>query len=116
MKLTNKKENQSFSSARRKFLLLLTSGICLFLSITAFSTVLSREKARFEFDFEQQARNQANRIEETFNEYQIAVQFIGNFLEHTDGCLSKRIQGIRRESFGNLPRDAGCLMESESAE
>ncbi|MCW5201879.1 PAS domain S-box protein [Desulfobulbus sp. US4] len=102
MQLTDKQQDKSFSSIRRLFLLL-ASGVCLFLSLTAFCTVLNWEKGRFEFDFEQLARNQAGRLEEAFHEYQIAVQFIGNFLEHTDGASRKEFKGFAEKVLETYP-------------
>ncbi|MCI5222350.1 MAG: PAS domain S-box protein, partial [Candidatus Electrothrix sp. AR4] len=103
MKLTDKQEKKSFSLIRRRFLLLLASGVCLFLSLIAFCTVLNWEKGRFEFDFERLARNQAGRIEEAFSEYQIAVQFVGNFLEHTDDASRKEFKGFAEKILGTYP-------------
>ena len=73
------------------------------MSLTAFCTVLNWEKGHFEFDFERLARNQAGRIEEAFSEYQIAVQFIGNFIEHTDGASRKEFKGFAEKVLEMYP-------------
>ncbi|MCI5211111.1 MAG: hypothetical protein D3910_20515, partial [Candidatus Electrothrix sp. ATG2] len=90
-------------STRRILLLSAASGASLLLTLTAFCTVLSWERARLEFDFERMARNQTSRLEETFHEYQAAVQFIGNFLENSNNASRKAFQGFAEKVLQTYP-------------
>ncbi|MCI5144815.1 MAG: PAS domain S-box protein, partial [Candidatus Electrothrix sp. AR3] len=94
---------QQYIFSGNRFFLLVVASACLLLSLTAFCAALSWEKARFEFDFERQARNQANQIEETFHEYQVAVQFVGNFLENTVSTSRKEFKGFAENILKTYP-------------
>jgi len=83
--------------------LLIVFGVCISVSLFSFKIVSKWEQARFEFEFEQLARNQANQIVESFHSYEKAVQFIGNFLEHTVGASRKKFRGFAENILQTYP-------------
>ncbi|MBU2648947.1 CHASE domain-containing protein [bacterium] len=92
-----------YSPARRQLVLLVVFGFCLILSLVSFYVVRAWEQTRFEFEFERQARNQANRVNESFQEYQRAVEFVGSFLEHTVGASRKEFKGFAENILATYP-------------
>lgn len=87
---------------RRLFLLGVFVG-SLIVSLALFMIVLKWEQARAEFDFERLARNQANQVVKSFNEYHNAVQFVGSFLENTVGASRKEFKGVAENILKNYP-------------
>lgn len=92
-----------YSLAGRRLFLLTVFGICLILSLTSFLILRAWEQARFEFEFERRAGNQANLIIESFHQYRAAVQSIGNFLENSVGTSRKEFKGFTENILKNYP-------------
>ena len=83
--------------------MLIVFAACMVVCLAAFKIVRSWEQTRFEFAFERLARKQASQVVERFHSYQTAVQFIGNFLEHTVGATRKEFRGFAENVLDTYP-------------
>jgi signal transduction histidine kinase/CheY-like chemotaxis protein/CHASE1-domain containing sensor protein len=97
------KDHYSRLPLGRRLFLFVIFGICLLASLLAFDLVQNWEQTRFEFEFERQGRVQATRIKERFHEYQVAIQFVGNFLDNTVGTSRKEFRGFVENILERYP-------------
>lgn len=73
------------------------------LSLVIFGIVHNSEQTHFEFEFGKEARKQADRIVDNFHEYQVSVQFVGNFLDNTVGASRKEFRGFVENVLDRYP-------------